>query len=191
MDANRIDKLKAGREMDALVAVEVMGLKCGNNAWWNEDGVRVALPLYSTSRGEGLMVERHIVCALGLRLDYYESLKDSLELNNLPNEEWYIAYANATPEQKCRAALKAVMKRSSYPCHLILDQNETNNSKEIRLVRGFRNIRKLLRNQNVLSDVASESQASPSGVERGKQSVKLLELGICENFNTARCTRYQ
>ncbi|MGD0152585.1 MAG: hypothetical protein ABSC17_02310 [Thermacetogeniaceae bacterium] len=152
MDADRIDQLKAGREMDALVAVEVMGMKHENNAWWNEDGVRVALPRYSTSRNEGLMVERYVVCKLGLRLDCYESLKDSHELNNLPNEEWYVAYAKATPEQRCRAALKAVMKRSSHPCRLILGQKESNNSKEIRLVRGFRNIRTLLKNQNALSD---------------------------------------
>ena len=156
MDADDIDKLKAGREMDALVAVEVMGLECRSDSWWNEDGVKVALSRYSTSRDEGLIMERYVIYKSGLRLGYNKSLEDSLELNNLPNEEWFVAYANATPEQRCRAALKAVMQQSPHPCRLILGQKETNNPKEINLVRGFRNIRKLFRNQEVLSDVAPE-----------------------------------
>lgn len=177
MDADDIDKLKAGREMDAVVAVEVMGLECRSNSWWNEDGVKVVLSRYSTSRDEGLMMERYVICELGLRLDYHKSLKDSLELDNLPNEEWYVVYANATPEQRCRAALKAVIKRSSHPCRLILGQKEAKNSKEISLVRGFRNIRKLLRNQEVLSDVAPKCQARP---ERESNREK-LKLGFVRN----------
>ena len=111
MDAVDINILKVGRQMDALVAAEVMGLQFRDGSWWDEKDVRVALPRYSTDRHESSIVERRIIYLLGLKLDYFKFLEDSLELDNLPNEELFLAYAHATPGQKCLAALKATMQQ--------------------------------------------------------------------------------
>jgi hypothetical protein len=128
-----IDEMEAGRELDALVAERVMGWKfiplpkrnrsglcinCGRAVWDDPRNRQTELGIcneedcrYSTDIAAAWLVEERIA-ELGL-IDEY-----CIELNAIANAHWDDGkrqpqrwqLIHATPEDRCRAALKAVEK---------------------------------------------------------------------------------
>ena len=106
------DELKAGPELDAIVAEKVMGLI--KPKWVGMtaacDGVTYSwdgLPKYSTSIAAAFEMENEIE-RRGLIIPYVDCLYDQLRLttDDWRLEQW--GFAHATPHQRSLAALKAV-----------------------------------------------------------------------------------
>jgi hypothetical protein len=115
----RIDTLEAGRELDALVAQNVMGWKNVRRLDIGKDGKRkqyrgktpdklgrwrsADVRHYSTNPTDAYLIATRMK-ELGLWERYMKELSKMTRSKGLP-VEW------ATPDQSCRAALKAVSGR--------------------------------------------------------------------------------
>src|SRR3954454_19772256 len=104
-----IDKLPAGPQLDALVAERVMGwkdLKPQSDRYWGrkKDKAgrwrRAAVHEYSQEPTTSYLVEERIK-ELGLFAKYEKELAKQTQAQKLPSG-W------ASPDQRCRAALKTV-----------------------------------------------------------------------------------
>ena len=114
-----VDKLSAGRELDGLVASDVMGWKSVHREDIGKDGKRnlyrgkrpdklgrwrsAEVRHYSTNPADAYLIPARMK-ELGLWERYVKELARITHAKGLPLE-W------ATPEQSCRAALKAVKRR--------------------------------------------------------------------------------
>jgi hypothetical protein len=107
------DKIPAGLELDMLTAEKVFGWK---NIHAHEATLvgkkqdragrwrRAKVPRYSTSPTDAFAIEERME-QLGLQRKYFDQLNKITRVKKLPSE-W------ATPDQRCRAALKAVGTQS-------------------------------------------------------------------------------
>ena len=107
--------MKAGRELDALVAEKMMGWKYipdkqERKSWistlwvnWKDSKgtTQLLVPSYSTSIAAAWLVEERIK-ELGLEPEYSEALLD------LTDASEHFELIHASPEDRCLAALKAV-----------------------------------------------------------------------------------
>jgi hypothetical protein len=114
-----IDNLEAGRELDAMIAREVMGWKNVRRLDIGRDGERdqyqgkkpdklgrwrsTKVRHYSTSPADAYVIAARMK-ELGLWPRYEKELAKLARVKGLP-VDW------ATPDQRCRAALKAVKAR--------------------------------------------------------------------------------
>lgn len=107
------DKVPAGPELDALVAEQVMGwrdLKRQSDRYWGkkQDKAgrwrRAAVDDYSYEPGAAYRIEERMR-ELGVVEKYEKELAKMTRALNLPSG-W------ASPDQRCRAAIKAVKKRN-------------------------------------------------------------------------------
>ena len=107
--AVRLEKMVAGPALDALVAEKVMGWKGvqrqGSRSWGKKkDNAgrwrRAAVPQFSDEPSTAYEIDERMK-KLGLAEKYSKELAKITHLKGLP-AEW------ATPEQRCRAALKTV-----------------------------------------------------------------------------------
>ena len=108
-----IDTL-TGRELDAAVAEVVMGWTSAGGVQYarrGETGFTIVLPEFSTDERYAAQVEAEIERRGWTYMYIYWLERDVSEMyehDDMDNGDWF-KIVNATPEQRCRAAYRAVM----------------------------------------------------------------------------------
>ena len=105
--------MKAGRELDALIAEKVMGLAgvrdgkswlYGDNWTYHKKGVLCLVPHYSTQIADAwLVVEKFFKFSLGS-----DGLIYLCKFADAPNKNWSLGTGDTAPLAICLAALKEV-----------------------------------------------------------------------------------
>lgn len=106
----KLTQIEAGRELDALVAMEVMGWTQVNPRWWVRlDGASVPHPPTYSTTGDGMLAVLERMRELGWR-SLVTTYGERIEAMFYPGEGWpiYAASADTLPHAVCLAALEAV-----------------------------------------------------------------------------------